>query len=181
MDICSRTILILLLCFGSVGAWTQIIYTASFTHALRQAGIEYAEPVEQWLHVTIPPDDEFMEYDLVLQNDRNDFEVRYHFADENSAIPASIAVSRLVASIAVNDEAQNIVVRIPPEEFLKDAFNADRGVLVQFTPKETFSEKRHGAFLSLYADGRPSVNVVLLYMDQSFDPLTMYRSVRYRD
>lgn len=55
----------------------QITYTVAFTQALEKAGISYAEPVEQWLHVTLPPEHEFMKYDLVLQNDRNDLEFRY--------------------------------------------------------------------------------------------------------
>jgi hypothetical protein len=122
-----------------------------------------------------------MHYDLVLQNDRNDFEVRYQFGKYDQSIPPSIAVSRLVASIAINDDFHNIVVKIPSEELLREAFNADQGVLVRFTPKATFSEKTYGALLSIYSENRPALNVVILYMDQSYDPMTMYRSVRFRD
>ncbi|HLF65780.1 MAG TPA: hypothetical protein VI603_18610 [Saprospiraceae bacterium] len=175
-----------LLCLGVMTdtALGQIVYTVAFTRDLKKAGLEYAEPTEQWLHVTIPPRHEFMDYDLVLQNDRNDFEVRYSIHQDRHAdmpIPASVTVSRLIASIASNDEIHEIHVKIPPDEFLKEAFNADRGVIAYFTPKDGFSEKDFGALLSLYAEDRPAVDIILLYMDPAFDPLSMYRSMRYAD
>jgi len=160
----------------------QITYTVAFTQALEKAGISYLEPVEQWLHVTMPPEHEFMEYDLVLQNDRNDFEYRYRIQSgryAESDIPASVIVSSLVATIATNQEPADIHIQIPTGSFLKETFNADRGVIAYFTPKVEFSEKPYGAYLSLYADGRPGIDVVILYSDEMFDPLTMYRGVYF--
>lgn len=162
----------------------QIIYTANFTRDLKKAGLEYAEPTEQWLHVTIPPNHEFMEYDLVLQNDRNDFEVRYSIHKERRSdlsIPPSVAVSRLLADIASNDEIHEIRIKIPPDELLKEAFNATSGVIAYFAPKDEFSEKDFGALVSLYAEGRPAIDIILLYRDPAFDPLIQYRSIRYED
>lgn len=157
----------------------QLVYTAEFTRALHRAGISYAQPAEQWLHVVLPPRHEFMVYDLVLQNDRNDFEVRYCIRRTDSGIPPSVAVSRLAASISSNSEAHDIVVKIPPDEFLREAFNAERGVIVYFIPKKEFSEKPFGALLSLYSEGRHAIDVVLLYQDPKFDPLYTYRGVRF--
>ena len=178
------TALLSLLCvtFGAVSG--QVTYTKAFTHLLEKEGIEYAEPTEQWLHVTIPPEHEFMKYDLVLQNDRNDFEVRYDIhssRSRNQSIPPSVAVSRLLATIASNDESHDILIRIPEDYFLREAFNADQGILAYFTPKAEFSEKTYGALLSLYVEGRQAIDVILLYTDPAYDPLTMYRSVRFAD
>lgn len=165
-------------------ASAQITYTAAFTHALEKAGIGYAEPGEQWLHVTLPPEHEFMEYDLVLQNDRNDLEFRYRIQSgryAESDIPASVIVSSLVASIATNQDPLDIHIQIPTDHFLKEAFNADRGVIAYFTPKAEFSEKPYGAYLSLYANGRSGIDIVILYADETFDPLTMYRGVYFTE
>lgn len=176
------------ICIGSlfclpVAVTGQIIYTAAFTRALEQAEIEYAEPVEQWLHVTLSPRHEFMEYDLVLQNDRNDFEVRYCIDNKHrtSDIPPSIAVSRLLASIASNAETEAITVKIPTDDFLKQAFNAERGMIAYFTPKFEFSEKTYGALLSLYSADRSAIDIVLLYQDPLYDPLTMFRNIRFSE
>jgi hypothetical protein len=162
----------------------QIIYTSTFTKTLETAGITYIEPLEQWLHVTIPPDHDYMRYDLVLQNDRNDFEVRYHVYSGRNAqksVPPFVEVSRLVSSIASNNELHEIRVTIPPDDLLQEVFNADRGVIAYFTPKEEFSEKPYGALLSLYAGEHRGIAVVLLYSNMEFDPITAYRSIYFRE
>lgn len=162
----------------------QIIYTSAFTKTLEKAGISYIEPLEQWLHVTIPPGHDYMEYDLVLQNDRNDFEVRYHVnsgRNTQKSAPPFVEVSRLVANIASNNELHDIRVTILPDNLLKDVFNADRGVIAYFTPKAEFSEKPFGALLSLYADERRGIEIVLLYSHPEFDPVTAYRSIYFSE
>lgn len=165
------------------GASGQIVYTAAFTHLLDHAGLEYFTNTEEWLHVTIPPEDVYMDYHLVLENDRNDFEVRYHISDSSntkSVTPAAVEVARLVATIATNDENSIIRIQIPPDALLHTVFNADRGILAYFTPKADFSEKPHGAILSLYKDNRPDVFIVFLYYDPAYSPLTQFRNIRYR-
>jgi hypothetical protein len=157
----------------------QLIYTLDFTRALAKAGIEYAEATEQWLHVVFPPYHVFMDYDLVLQNDRNDYEIRYHIRTLDEGIPPTVAVSRLVASIASNAEIYDIHVKVLTEEFLKNAFNAERGVIAYFKPKEEFSEKPFGALLSLYTHDKPAIDVILLYRNPTYDPLKEYRGVRF--
>ncbi len=162
----------------------QIVYTRAFTQRLVEAGLEYDLPAEQWLHVIMPPDDSLMHYDLVLQNDRNDFELRFHIhsaSDADLVVPASVALTRLVATIASNDENALIRIEIPPEDLLKTAFNADRGAIALFSPKKIFSEKQYGALISLYSVGRQSVDIVILYNDPAYDPLTAFRSLRYQD
>jgi hypothetical protein len=185
MSVRYRKILLgLLLPLAVNAARGQIVYTADFTNILERSGINYYEPVEQWLHVTVPPRHAFMEYDLVLQNDRNDFEVRYDIHTHrraNEDIPATVLVSRLVSHIATNDEAYDVLVTLPTDSLLLEAFNADRGVCAYFRPKVEFSEKPFGALLSLFKAGHPSIDVIILYTDQSYDPLTMFRNIRYKE
>jgi hypothetical protein len=160
----------------------QIIYTASFTRLLHDAGVEYAAPAESWLHVTIPPEDDYMDYDLVVENDRNDFEVRYFFhRDMDEQVPAAVRVAGLVASIATNEPESEIRIQMPSDALLRTAFNADRGIIAHFTPKADFSEKQFGALISLFHDGRPGIEIVVLYFDPEYDALRMFRNVRYRE
>jgi hypothetical protein len=164
--------------------YSQVIHTAAFTKTLTAAGLEYVEPVEQWLHVTMPPAHDFMDYDLVLQDDRNEFEVRYRIHDAGTdmpEVPPAIEVSRLIASIASNKDMHDIHVSIPPSAYLSEVFNADDGLIVRFIPKAEFSEKAYGALWTLYAKGRPAVDVILLYNDPAYHPLTMYRNLRFSD
>jgi hypothetical protein len=177
-------LLLVVLAFSWLAGICQVTYTTEFTKLLEKEGIEYAEPTEQWLHVTIPPEHEYMRYDLVLQNDRNDYEVRYdirHVRGRVPLIPPSVEVSRLLASIASNEDAHEILVKIPEASFIREAFNADQGILAYFRPKSEFSEKPYGALLTLYAGERQAIDVVFLFADPDYDPLTMYRSVRFAD
>jgi hypothetical protein len=183
-----RTPGVLLLCLFLLGMWTrgigQITHTASFTRLLTNAGIEYLEPLEQWLHVTLPPLHDYMTYDLVLENDRNDFEVRYFVhrgMGSDVEVPASVTVAGLVASIASNAPESEIRIQVPSDSLLREAFNADRGIIARFTPKADFSEKPFGALISLYQEGRPGIDIVVLYTDPEYDPMWMYRNVRYRE
>lgn len=169
--------------FAVASGYGQITYTAAFTRLLEKSGMEYAEPAEQWMHVTVPPVDGYMDYDLVVENDREDFEIRYcfHLEKRSKETPPSVEVARLVASIASNDPETEIRIQIPADSFLIQAFNADYGLIAHFIPKAEFSGKPIGVFISLYSENRPGIDIVLLYRDPAYDPLTMFRSIRFND
>lgn len=162
----------------------QITFTRSFTKKLERASLEYLEPVEDWMHVVPLRSDDYMQYDAVLQNDRNDFEARYRIRRINARwrrIPQNIEVGRLVASIATNIGDSEIAMEFPDEHYLREYFNADQGLFAHFTPKLSFSEKPYGTFISLYAEGRAVVDIVLLYHDHEYRAVDQYRSLRFRD
>ena len=71
----SMLLVCMVTCAGN--AQDPLTYTYSFTEALKQHGLEFFKPVENWLHVAGPREDGYLDYDLVLENDINDFEVRY--------------------------------------------------------------------------------------------------------
>lgn len=163
---------------------SQITYTKQFTHKLQKAGIEYAEPVEQWLHVILPPEDGLMDYDLVLQDDRNTIEYRYRISlpsDSRAQLPPSVAVTALIANLATNAEEAEILIQIPPDSLLQAAFLADAGIVARFIPRQEFSAKEHGALISMISEEGAVVDVVILYTDPEFDPLMAFRSVRFRE
>ena len=166
---------------GLPGSQAQIIYTAGFTRLLQEAEISYAMPVENYLHVIMPPEDGFMAYALVLENDRGDFEVRYRFHDaRESVVPAAVTVAGLIASIASNDPETEIRIQVPADTMLHTAFNAEKGLISYFTPKQEFSGKPYGAMINLSRSGRPAVDIVILYTDPAFNPELMFRTIRYR-
>ncbi|MDX1479626.1 MAG: hypothetical protein R3301_18065 [Saprospiraceae bacterium] len=173
--------LIFMLLAGVVQA--QITYTRSFTKKLAGAQLSYHTPVESWLHVVPLRSDAFMDYDLVLQNDRNDYEVRYRIRRLNRkwrAVPQHVEVSRLVASIATNEPEAEIRMSFPDDAFVREAFNAESGLFARFKPKPAFSEKPFGTLVSLYGEGKAIVDVVVLYHDPGFDPIEHFRDLRFK-
>ena len=172
---------ILLTGFSAKG---QIIYTDGFTELLKEAHFDFFEPVEQWLHVTPKVKDQYMAYDLVLQNDRNDLELRYDirpFTNQQLDFLPKVENVRLIHHIASNNPEEEILVKVLDSETLKRRFNADWGACHFFTPKESYTEKRRGALLSIYGEGKALANIVILYNDWDFDPLESFNQLRFRE
>lgn len=173
------------LCFCLVGGLlgqSEIVHTRSFTKKLQRASLEYLEPVEQYLHVVPLQRDEFMQYDLVLEDDRGEFEMRFRIRRINKhwrQIPQHVEIGRLVASMATNMDDADIAMEFPDPEFLRMHFNADEGLFAHFQPKASFSDKPHGTLVSLFAQDKAVVDVVLLYRDPQFIPVEQFRNVRF--
>ena len=170
-------------CAGHITA-QELVYTRAFTDALEAQGLDYYEPVETWLHVTKHREDHFMDYTVILENDINDYEVRYRLrgrASAAEAFPPKIEIVRLISSISVNDEEADIRIRIPEQDFAHEHFNAEAVAFGDFTPKRSFSEKPYGTYISLYSSRYGSVDVILLYYDGEMDPLASYRNLRFRE
>lgn len=160
-----------------------IVYTASFTKKIQKAYLDVYEPVESWLHVYPMSRDSFMRYDLVLQNDRNDFEVRYRIRLERGRwknTPQFVEFQRVLSSIATNDPEADIRLLKPEKAFFEEAFNATDGAIAYFTPKFSFSEKAHGALISITDAGNAAVDIVILYNEDEYDAYRSFRHLRFQ-
>lgn len=161
----------------------QIVYTASFTRKIDKAGIDLYKPVEEWLHVYPLDRDSFMTYDLVLQNDINDFEVRYRIRQDKGKwrrIPNEIEFKRLLSSVATNDPEASIRVYIPDSTFAREHFNAASCHFADFIPKIGYSEKPFATLISLYSDDNVGIDIVLLHYDPDYDPMESFRNLRFQ-
>ena len=161
-----------------------ITYTASFTKTIERLGIEIYEPVEEWLHVHPLDKDDFMKYDLVLQNDVNDFEARYRirpFRGKWKRIPQQIEVNRLASSIASNDPPSDIYMSFPDSLYAREIYNAQSCHIARFVPKRSFSEKPYGAILSIKSDDGTAVDIIILTYDPDYNPYSDLRHIRFRE
>ena len=160
-----------------------IQYTASFTKTINKYGLEVYEPVEQWLHVYPLEKDDFMKYDLVLQNDINDFEVRYRirpYRGKWKRIPQAIEINRLVTSISSNEEGAEIYMAFPDSTYAHQEFNAASCHIARFSPKLSFSEKPFGSILSIQARDGTCVDVIVLTYNAEYSPYSDLRHMRFR-
>lgn len=161
----------------------QIIYTASFTRKIEKAGIEIYKPVEQWLHVYPLERDSFMSYDLVLQNDVNDFEVRYRIRPDVPRwrnIPNEIEFKRLTSHLATNDPEADIRISIQDTSFARENFNASTCYFAQFIPKQGFTEKPYATLVTLRSDDDVAVDIILLHYQPDYDPEGSFRNLRFQ-
>lgn len=179
------TILALTFCVADgVLAQVEIVHTRSFTKKLQRASLEYLETVEQWLHVVPLQRDDFMHYDLVLEDDRGEFEMRFRIRRINKQwrqVPQNVEIGRLAASISSNLDDAEIRMEFPDEDFLRSHFNADQGLFAHFQPKTSFSNKPYGTLVSLFAEDKAVVDVILLYRNETYVPVDHFRNVRFLD
>ena len=129
-------------------------------------GIEFFYPIERKIKSKKIVSDDFMEYDLVLRS-RNDFEIRYSLVTAANAEKANIhphvELTRTLASIATNDEEENIRVNPMSHRESLEKYGADWGIFADFVPKKSFSNFRIGRIVSLYKEGSGYLNCIILY------------------
>ena len=158
----------------------QLVFTRDFTEKMHRANLKFVEPVELWLHVYPLDGDAFMRYDLVLQNDRNDFEMRFRlrFPEGTRAdVPQNVEASRLLASISSNTDGSEIQMEIPDTAFWQAHFNAHDGMIAHFVPKADFSEKSYGTLISILSLDSVIVDVIILRNDGNYHPMEAFRNL----
>ena len=125
-----------------------------------------------------------MKYDLVLQNDINDFETRYRirpYKGKWKRTPQNIEIGRLASSIATNDPEADIYMAFPDSTFAREEFNAVSCHIARFVPKQSFSEKPYGSILSIRADDGTAVDVIVLTYDPEYNPYSDLRHIRFKE
>ena len=169
----------------NLGIFTILILSSRFTTAQSNAifpqsiqqkadnmGIEFFYPIESRIKHKRNVKDNFLNYDLILKS-KNRFEIRYSlipFDDPNyKSIHPHVEITRIIASIATNDENENIRMTVLSHEEAAIKFNADWGLYADFVPKDAFSKFKIGRIVSLYKEGRGYLNCIVLYKKDNLD------------
>lgn len=162
----NKSLLISIILCGSLSLLAQeaITYTKSFTTKLQRNGIDFFQPVERWLHVANIKKDDYMKYDLVLQ-DEADLEVRVRIIEDSKLFSKHphIEVMRMMATMATNDQDADILISQMDPEMVSEVYSADWGLFADFVPKIGFSTYPKGRVLCLYKEGRALVNYIILH------------------
>lgn len=152
---------------------TQILenYPYAFQEKMEKMGVELFLPIESRIKQKKLVKDDFLEYDLVLKSKRN-FEIRYFLYPENQVEgtpPPQVELTRTLASIATNDEEENIRMTSLSHREAKRRFGADWAIYADFVPKQSFSDFAIGRIVSLFKEGRGYLNCIILYKKDNLD------------
>ena len=164
--------------------WSQdpIIYTQAFTHKLEKCGLEFYQPTENWLRPTPLIEDEYLEYDLVLAGD-DGYEMRIIINEDSKKVSQHppVHLNRIISNAATNSETALIGIRPFNDHLAKEHFNAEWGVIADFTPKELFSSGYAKArIVCFFKSGRALVTYIILYneeVDRYFDNAMAFRDI----
>ena len=155
----------------------------SFQEKIEKMGVEIYFPIENRIKQKRIPEDDYLEYDLVLKS-RNKFEIRYFLYPEGDhaygTVHPHVEMTRTIASIATNDEDENIRITSLATREAQRRFGADWGIYADFVPKKSFSSFEIGRIVYLYKEGRGHLNCIILYKKDNLDAF-MGLPVRFKE
>jgi hypothetical protein len=171
-----KQLIIIAFLFGvSLNLSGQLLYTRHFTKMLDKGMLLFNKPVEGWFKPIPLIQDEFFKYDLVLQHTDDDLEMRCiieptHKSKVKNNYPHLLAMKNAL-SAASNNEANEMVIQKLSAASLDSLYNADWGLMVDFIPKKTLTNKSYGKLLSLFAEDKSRLFVFFFYNEAEKDQL----------
>lgn len=160
--------LILLIWFGAINFSTaQVELSDRFTLLLESANLEFLEPVEASYKSTSPDHVDFYRFDFLMRSRKEKMDIGflitpYSASNRIFSFP-QVEITRLVSSLATNDETSVITSLNLDQETLSSQLNADWGKLFFFKPKPSFSDKLHCKLLSIYKENMGLAVVVYCF------------------
>jgi len=177
------TVLVLFILNNTV-IFAQIQYTKSFTDKLNKANLLFYKPADTWFHLIPMEEDDFFEYDLVIESDDGDIEMRYMIhpwkeRDEDE-IPHILAMN-VAMEAASNDEKHLLKISPIDNVELKNTYNADWGMIVNFKPKSSLSNKQYGRLLALFSENKGNVHVIYLFDPPAEGSYKFMQAVEFKE
>jgi len=143
-----------------------------FSEKVNRLDLEFFTPVERQMKTKKLLKDDFFEYDLVLRS-KNQLDIRYilqPFDNQNNRVLyPHIELTRMIASIATNDEEEDILVNGFSGCKAKNDYGADWGLYADFVPKRSFSEFPKARIVSLYKEEKGLVHCIILYRTEDLE------------
>jgi len=135
----------------------------------------FNKPVEGWFKPIPLLQDEFFKYDLVLQHTDDDLEMRCiiepaYKSNLKNNYPHLLAM-RNALSAANNQESNKMIIQKISAASLDSMFNADWGLMVDFIPKKSLTDKTYGKLLSLFAEDKSRLFVFFFFNEAEKDQL----------
>ncbi|MCB9285845.1 MAG: hypothetical protein H6560_00905 [Lewinellaceae bacterium] len=156
-----------------------------FRQLLKQAGVEFLEPVEARYKPAHVKKNPFQNYDYAIRSRKEGIEIRYlirpYRQDSPVADAPHVEAARLVMHLATNDQDFLIAGREVAPEALSGFFNADWGMQYFFRPKTGFADWKHCELLALHKDGQGTAFVLFLFDEPSRELGNRFYALRFRE
>ena len=160
--------------FSQIGFTLVLIFLAcdvskgqsQFDSRLDELDLFYYSPVESSYKSFKNGETRYFKYDIKLlsKSDKQEIFVILKSEDklQNLANTPHIEFTRLIASIATNDQNENIVVKSFSEEKL-EAYNAAWASEANFILKNNISKYRKAKLISIYKEGNGLASILYCY------------------
>jgi hypothetical protein len=151
----------------SQSGFSQIQYTQHFTRELKKCQASFVAPVEGWYKIKMLRNEPGLKYDLALQSEEKDFELRYDLQPGYRANVPHITCLTSASTLAINDDRADIRVNIFTPEQAREYFQADWAAWADFIPKPSITEKYYGRLVTLFREGDGLMQVVMFFNQHS--------------
>lgn len=145
-------------------AMGQIHYSHHFTKKLNSMAGSFVEPVEGYYKVKMLRRDAYMRYDLVINSEEKEFEMRFLLDKKYLSGTPKISMMTLASSLASNDTHFDIHMHLFPPDLAKNYYAADWAAYADFVPKQSLTDKHYARLLCIY-----QVDLGLIYQLMLFN------------
>lgn len=164
-----KIILIVLVSIISIESYSQdeIVYTKDFTDILEGYKLRIHPPSAQWLHPLPYLEDDYGKYDMVFVSEDDSVEMKFIFKHKREAQTIlsfpHLECSRLITQFATNNQKAYINIRELSAYDLKNKYNADWGMHVNFVPKQEITTKKKGKMILLFKEDHSLITSIIFY------------------
>jgi hypothetical protein len=147
----------------SHSAFTQIQYTQHFTNELKRCRADFIAPVEGWYKIKLLKNEPGPRYDLALQSEEKDFELRFSLQPEYRVQAPHITCLTTASTLAINDDHADIHVNVFTADQALEFFHADWAAYADFVPKPSLTQKYYGRLVTLFRQDDGLMQIVMFF------------------
>ncbi|NND31130.1 MAG: hypothetical protein HKN76_00975 [Saprospiraceae bacterium] len=130
----------------------QLQYTQHFTDLLDECEASFVMPVEGWYKLKLLKKAEARKYDLMIESQEHEFEIRYKLIPDYQISAPHITCVSTVSDLASNEERFDIQLNVLDVEQARADFNADWAAYADFVPKSSITDKFYARLVMLQRD-----------------------------
>ena len=143
---------LLLSSFLCQSVWGQLQYTQRFTNLLKRCDASFIMPIEGWYKIKLLRKSQARKYDLVLESEEHDFEIRFKLNPNYALTAPHVTCAATVSDLAINNDYFDIRLNVFSADQAWADFNAEWAAYADFVPKPSISDKYYGRLVMLYRD-----------------------------
>ncbi len=180
-------IISLLLSFLSSDIIAQKIQlTRSFDKKMEQMNLVYHFIDQSYLHVSYPDRDAFRKYDLVLEDDQSNIEIKVIIIQNPKLMFPNVKAASTISTMASNqDERDEITVQVLAQEESFNRYGADFVSIADYLPKRGITGKEYGRSISIYKEGLGMVITNIFYNQlenlESYNKIISFQSSKIKE
>ena len=174
------------LCFLSFNLLAQKIQlTRSFDKKMEEMELVYNFIEQSYLHVSYPDRDEIRNYDLVLEDDQSQVEIKIIVIKNQTLKFPNVKAASTISTMASNEDGRDeIKIQVLEARVSDKIYGADFVCVADYLPKRSITAKNNGRSIAIYKEGLGMVITNIFYNQlenlESFNKIISFQSSKIK-